>query len=107
LEGRWAQLAVDAHIAHAIDYSRPIHPLAEAVIFERLEVLRRLSGAALYPNVTNEGKQMYLASDWAQFINGVITPWDELEKKKAQQVTTTEEQMREGIEYLRKLKNRK
>ena len=77
LEGRWAQLTVDAHIAGAIDYSRPVKPFIEQLILDRMEVFRNISRAQIYPVFDDDqGSQCFMTKAWTEnHVEDELFPW--------------------------------
>ena len=87
MEGRWAQLTIDAHIAKAIDYSRPIKPFIEAAILRRIELQRDFLASQLYPVVNDEGKQLDRTEGWATQLYQRFKPWAGPETENEEQAT--------------------
>jgi hypothetical protein len=76
LEGRWAQLTVDAHIAHAIDYSKPVKPFIEEAILDRLEIGRNAELASTYPVIADDGSRNFLKASWvSENIEDRLLSW--------------------------------
>ena len=86
MEGRWAQLTVDAHIARALDYSRPVKPFIENIILDRMELERELEYSVLYPVVDeSNGEEILCTKAWIDRIKRKLKPWlnpDKLEEAK-------------------------
>ena len=71
MDGRWAQLAVEAHIAHAIDYSKPRNKAAEKAIFDNLEIKRIVATLPLIRTASQKEETERLKN----MIVGAILPW--------------------------------
>jgi hypothetical protein len=106
LEGRWAQLAIDAHIAHAIDYSKPINPIAEYAIHQRLELDRKLAVAQMYPHLNEQNDRVELSGKWVESMKKRLLAWTFRDGQVAGN-RPTKAQMEKGMEFLDKINNRK
>ena len=71
MDGRWAQLAVDAHIAHAIDFTKPVKRFAEKAVFDILEI-KRLTAALTLLNILTEKEGM---GKLKNMVIDSILPW--------------------------------
>lgn len=100
MEGRWAQLTVDAHIAHAIDYSRPVKPCVERAIHKALLTKRRLYAPLLYPSISEDGHQILLTTGYIdKIVKEGLFPWE----SDAQVEEAPQENIQDRINYLLKV----
>ena len=88
LEGRWAQLTVDAHIAHAIDYSRRVKPFIERVIHDELERRRIME----FGKVCGTNETTCLTDEAAMAAKETALPWIFKDNNKTQNSTNTKEE---------------
>ena len=101
MEGRWAQLTIDAHIAGAIDYSRPVKPFIELAVLERMDLLRDLQYSALYPALSEDKEgELIRTNEWVTRLKTKLKPW-----LNNIPIKTREEDLREKIAFLEQLNN--
>ena len=94
MAGRWAQLAVDAHIARAIDYRKPIKNFIEKAIHDRLELKRFVDAAKLFPCAGNDEKTViYMPANISNNLREELFPWDNLHKNTAKPKRTLKQKL--------------
>lgn len=103
MEGRWAQLTVAAHIAHAIDYSKPVSALAEEAIFAELEFQRRTERLKYYPVLDEDGKLLYATRESIQWMIDRLS-YTPTTSTNSTDTGSVQSEMLQGIELLEKYK---
>lgn len=83
MEGRWAKLTLHAHINKTIDLNKPIHPLAEALIFRHTEAMLELELAKLYP-LYDDTNIYNIHVDWINNLKSCILHVDNSNTNKDQ-----------------------
>jgi len=97
LEGRWAQLTIDAHIAKAIDYSRPVKPFIERAVLAQMDLIRDLRYSALYPALSEDSEgELLRTKEWVEHLKQRLKPW--MEKQTVQ--NSTEATLLDEIAFL-------
>ena len=99
MEGRWARLTLQAHLQGAIDLRKEISPLAEALIFNQLEVKLFKDALSFYPALDKEGGLVYPS------LNAVTTLRDLLIGGEKDTTQNTQNDFAADIARLKLLKN--
>lgn len=71
MEGRWARLTLQAHLQGALDLTKPVSPLAEALIFNQIEVKLFMDTLSVGP-VVSDGKLQYPELSSIKGINKML-----------------------------------
>ena len=106
MAGRWAQLTTAAHIAHALDYSRPVNIVAEKAVFNALELERDLTLAQLFPVIDADGGRYELSKAWRQHLASRLMSW-EYGKANVPHEPSLAERVVAFEEYQKRLKSKK
>lgn len=80
-----------AHITKALDLTKDIHPLAEALILQHIEASLELSFAKVYPTITADDSMIHITDKWINQLRACILydePPAKLESKSIQDKIT-------------------